>query len=305
MSRRGWLLFAAVSVLWGIPYLLIKVAVEDMHPTVIVFVRTALAAVLLLPIAAARGQFTVLRGHWRLIAGFAVIEIALPFTLISMAETTLSSSLTGLLIAMVPLLAAVGARVMGLDHRIGPVRITGLLLGLAGVALLVGVDLRGAQLLAALAVAGAALGYTIGPIILNTRLAHLPGTGVIALSLAISALALLPFAVLNRPTEPVSGQAWGAVAVLGVVATALALLAFSALIAEVGTSRSAVITFVNPIIALTLGVALLDEHITTGMLIGFPLVIAGSVLATRSQQPPPAAAQPSDVPTGGRSLTHP
>lgn len=294
MSRRGWLLFAAVSVLWGIPYLLIKVAVEDLHPTVIVFARTALAAVLLLPIAALRGQLGALRGHWRLIPVFAVVEIAVPFTLISTAETRLSSSLTGLIIAMVPLLAAVGARVMGLDDRIGPTRVAGLLLGLAGVALLVGVDLRGAQLLAALAVTGAAIGYVIGPLILDTRLSHLPGTALIAVSLAVSAVLLAPFAVVNRPTGPVSQQAWGAVAVLGVVATAVALLAFSALIAEVGTSRASVITFVNPIIALALGVGLLDEQVTAGMLIGFPLVIVGSVLATRRGRRLPASRPPQD-----------
>lgn len=294
MSRRGWLLFAAVSVLWGIPYLLIKVAVEDLHPTVIVFVRTALAAALLLPIAALRGQLGALRGHWRLIPLFAVVEIAVPFTLISAAETRLTSSLTGLLIAMVPLLAAVGARLMGLDDRIGPVRITGLLLGLAGVALLVGVDLRGAQLLAALAVAGAAIGYVIGPLILDTQLSHLPVTALIAVSLAVSAVLLAPFAVLNRPTQPVAPQAWGAVAVLGVVATAVALIAFSALIIEVGTSRASVITFVNPIIALALGVILLNERVTTGMLVGFPLVIVGSVLATRRRRPAAASGQARD-----------
>lgn len=270
-----------MSLLWGIPYLLIKIALTDLHPVVIVFARCALAAALLLPIVAARRQLSGLRGRWGWVVLFAVIEIALPFTLIAAAETRLSSSLTGLLIAMVPLLAAISTRLVGLDSRIGPVRLLGLGLGLAGVALLVGVDLRGPDLVAALAVAGAAIGYTIGPLIIAMKLNTVPSVAAIGMGQAISAIVLAPWALTRWPTESVAPTSWAAVAVLGIVASAVAFIAFFALIAEVGPARASVITYVNPVIALALGVSILGEPVTLGMLVGFPLVIAGSFLATR------------------------
>lgn len=283
-----------MAVVWGIPYLLIKVAVDELHPAVVVALRCALGSLLLLPVALARGGFEGLRGHWRWIALFALVEITAPFLLLSFAEIRLSSSLTGLLVAMVPLLAAVAARLVGLD-RIDARRAVGLLVGLAGVALLVGVDVRGGDLLAVLAVVGAAIGYSAGPIILATRLREVPSLPLTTVALALAAVVVAPWAVVERPAEvaAIGGTAWLSVVALGVVCSAIALLVFFALIAEVGPARAAVITYLNPVVALALGAALLGEAVTLGMIVGFPLVIAGSWLATSSRSPRPAPATPA------------
>jgi drug/metabolite transporter (DMT)-like permease len=283
-----------MAVIWGIPYLLIKVAVDELHPAVVVALRCALGSLLLLPVALARGGFEGLRGHWRWIALFALVEITAPFLLLSFAEIRLSSSLTGLLVAMVPLLAAVAARLVGLD-RIDARRAVGLLVGLAGVALLVGVDVRGGDLLAVLAVVGAAIGYSAGPIILATRLRDVPSLPLTTVALALAAVVVAPWAVVERPAEvaAIGGAAWLSVVALGVVCSAIALLVFFALVAEVGPARAAVITYLNPVVALALGAALLGEAVTLGMIVGFPLVIAGSWLATSRHSPRPAPATPA------------
>jgi drug/metabolite transporter (DMT)-like permease len=283
-----------MAVIWGIPYLLIKVAVDELHPAVVVALRCALGGLVLLPVVLARGGFAGLRGHWRWIVPFALIEITAPFLLLSFAEIRLSSSLTGLLVAMVPLLAALAARSVDLD-RIDARRAVGLLVGFAGVALLVGVDVRGGDLVAVLAVVGAAVGYAAGPIVLATRLRDVPSLPLAAAALALAAVVVAPWAVLERPDPAaVTGAAWLSVATLGVVCSAVALLVFFALIAEAGPARAAVITYLNPVVALALGATLLGEAVTLGMIVGFLLVLAGSWLATsrrsaRAAEPTPAA----------------
>jgi drug/metabolite transporter (DMT)-like permease len=280
MSRRGWILFAAMCVIWGIPYLLIKVAVEELHPTTLVLARTALGALILVPIAFATGQF---RGLWALrgpLVLYTLVEICGPFVLLGYAETHLTSSLTGLLVSAVPLVGAVIARFTGQRERLGPWRLAGLLLGVAGVAALVGLDLGTAQVPALLAMVGVAFGYAIGPVILTRRLSEQPGLGVVAASLAIAALVYLPVGTLQAPDAWPSGDVVAAVTVLAVVCTALAFLVFFRLIAEVGPPRATVITYVNPAVAVLLGVVVLDEAFTLGTAIGFVLVLAGSVLAT-------------------------
>jgi drug/metabolite transporter (DMT)-like permease len=283
-----------MAVVWGIPYLLIKVAVEDLHPAVVVALRCALGSLVLLPVVLARGGFAGLRGHWRWIAFFALIEITAPFLLLSFAEIRLSSSLTGLLVAMVPLLAALAARILGLD-RIGPRRAIGLLVGFAGVALLVGVDVRGGDLLAVLAVVGAAVGYAAGPIVLATRLRDVPSLPLTTAALAVAAVVVAPWAVVEWPSDTVAvpGEAWLSVAGLGLACSAVAFLVFFALIAEVGPARAAVITYLNPVVALALGAALLGEAVTLGMVVGFPLILAGSWLATSRRSARPAPADPA------------
>lgn len=281
MSRRGWTLFIALSVIWGVPYLFIKIAVEDVSPAVLVCLRTALACVVLLPMAL-RGNVlrsVLARPRWVLV--FSVVEVGVPFGLLSVAEQRLSSSLTGLLVAAVPLMVAGLSLALGLADRLDRRRFAGLVVGLLGVAGLVGIDVRGGDLLAALAVLGAAAGYAIGPIIADQKLVGLPSLGVTTVAMGLNALAYLPSAWLTRPTEPVPWRAWGSVAVLGVVCSALAFLVFFALVAEVGPARTSVITYLNPAVAVLLGVGLLDEPLTTGILVGFPLVLLGSWLATR------------------------
>ncbi|MGF1645661.1 MAG: DMT family transporter [Kineosporiaceae bacterium] len=301
MSPRGWVLFATMAVVWGIPYLLIKVAVEELHPAVVVALRCALGSLVLVPVVLARGGFAGLRGHWRWIVGFALVEITAPFLLLSFAEIRLSSSLTGLLVAMVPLLAALAARLVGLD-RLDTRRAVGLIVGFAGVALLVGVDVRGGDLLAVLAVVGAAVGYSTGPIILATRLRDAPSLPLTAAALALAAVVVAPWAVVEWPADAVAvtGTAWVSVAALGVVCSAVALLVFFALIGEVGPARAAVITYLNPVVALALGAGLLGEEVTPGMVVGFLVVLAGSWLATSRRSPSPGPVTPPEAATPAR-----
>ena len=282
MSRRGWLLFAAMCVIWGIPYLLIKVAVEDMSPAMLVLGRTVIAAALLLPIAAVRGELRVLRGYWVPLLAFAGIEIALPWVLLGAAETELSSSLTGLLIAATPLVAVLIARTTGDRQRFGLHTGVGLLLGVVGVGAIVGVSLEGASTVPLVEIAAVAVCYAVGPAILQRWLAGLPALGVIAASLAVTAVVYAPIAAFSIPEQTPSAEALGSVVGLAVICTALAFVLFFALIAEVGPVRSTVITYVNPAVAAVLGVAILDERFTLGMAVGFVLVLAGSVLATRA-----------------------
>ncbi len=281
MSRRGWVLFLALSVIWGLPYLFIKIAVVDLSPSVVVWGRVALAALLLLPVAAYRGMLPALRPYVGWIVVFAAVEIAVPFWMLGWAETRISSSLAALLVAGVPIVAAVMATLLGLDDRLTGMRVVGLLIGVAGVGFLVGLDVRGAQWLAVAAVGLTVLGYALGPIIVSTRLVGAPSLAVIATALLLNAAWYTPVAWVQRPTGPVPAIAWWAVVVLGVVCTALAFLVFFALVDEVGPTRMTVITYLNPAVAVLLGVVVLGEPLTLGILIGFPLVLLGSWLATR------------------------
>jgi drug/metabolite transporter (DMT)-like permease len=280
MSRRGVLLFAAMCVIWGIPYLLIKVAVEDLSPSMLVLARTSIAALILLPIALARRELRPLVPHWLPLLAFAAIEIALPWVLLGAAETKISSSLTALLIATVPLVATVIALTTGDRERPEAQTLLGLIVGMVGVAAIVGVNVEGG-VVPIVQVILVAVCYAVGPVILQRWLAHLPALGVIAASLAVTAVAYVPIVVLGSAGEAPSAQAVGAVLGLAVVCTALAFLLFFALIAEVGPVRATVITYVNPAVAALLGVAILDEHFTVGMGVGFAFVLAGSVLATQ------------------------
>jgi drug/metabolite transporter (DMT)-like permease len=283
MSRRGWALFVALGVIWGVPYLFIKVAVDDLSPAAVVFGRTLLAAVLLLPLAAARRQLRSLLPAWWWLLLFAALEVCAPFVLLTVAEQQISSSLTGLLVAAVPVMQAVFSRMFGLADRLDRRRLGGLLVGMAGVAALVGIDVRGGSLLAAGAVLLAAACYAAGPLVAAVRLTHLPGLAVSAVAMGVSALVYAPFAAVSAPRRlaDVGTAAWVAVVVLGVLCSAVAFLVFFALLAEVGPSRTTVITYVNPAVAVLLGVLTLGEPVTPGLLLGFPLVLLGSYLATR------------------------
>jgi drug/metabolite transporter (DMT)-like permease len=272
-----------MSVVWGVPYLLIKVAVGELSPVVVVVGRCVIGAVLLLPWTLARRQLRPALRHWRALLLFTVLEMTMPWLLLSWAETRLSSSLTGLLVATVPFVAAVTARLGGDTDRLTPVRVLGMLLGVAGIAVLLGLDLGGAQLGALLAVAAVVVGYATAPVVVSRALPDVPGVAASSIALALTALVYLPVAA-PRLGDAVhaGGRALAAVVVLGVVCTALALALFFALIREAGPQRALVITFVNPAVAVLLGVLLLDEPFTLGIAVGLPLVLLGCVLATRS-----------------------
>lgn len=280
MSRRGWLLFLALGVIWGLPYLLIRIAVREVSPALLVLIRTGGSALVLVPLAQWRGELQPVVRHWRPLVLYTLVEIGVPWFLLFRAERRLSSSLAGLLIAMVPLIAALVAWVTGSD-RIDRTRLAGLLVGVAGVGVLVGFDVGRSDVVAALSIGVVATGYAFGPWLLSRYLTGLPGIGVMAASLAVCAAGYLPFAILNLPTRALSVSVAGSVVALTVVCTALAFPVFFALVGEVGAMRTTVITYVNPAVAVVLGVAVLDEHfgVTTG--VGFLLILAGSFLATR------------------------
>jgi drug/metabolite transporter (DMT)-like permease len=292
MSRRGFLLFAAMCVIWGIPYLLIRVSVKEVSPATLVLARTAIAAALLLPVAAFRRELRPVLAHWFPVLTFAAIEIALPWVLLGAAEQHVSSSLTGLLIAAVPLVGSVIALTTGTRERFGLQRGTGLLLGLAGVGAIVGVNVRGAKIGPLAEIGLVAVCYAVGPFILQRWLADLPALGVIAASLGVTTVAYVPIAAFSLPDRMPSLKVTGSVIALAVVCTAIAFLLFFALIAEIGAVRATVITYVNPAVAAALGVGLLGERFTPGMGVGFALVLAGSVLATRRGADAPATSAP-------------
>ena len=303
MTRRGLALFGAMCVIWGIPYLLIRVAVRDLSPATLVLARTSIAALLLLPIAAFRHELRPIVRQWPAVLAFAGVEIAVPWVLLGAAEQEISSSLTALLIAAVPLIGAVIARTTGERERLGLQSLLGLLVGLVGVATIVGLNLEGAGALPILEVGLVAVCYAVGPAILQRRLAELPALGVIAASLAVTAVVYLPIAAFSFPQEMPSAKVIWSVLGLAVVCTAIAFLLFFALIAEIGSVRATVITYVNPAVAALLGVAILGEHFTTGMAIGFVLVLLGSALATRPGRTRPSESSgyppTADVPSRG------
>jgi drug/metabolite transporter (DMT)-like permease len=281
MTRRGIVLFGLMSVIWGIPYLFIRVAVDEISPAVLVLGRTAIAAAILLPIAVLRVDLRPILARWRWVVAFTVVEVAVPWVMLGAAEQHISSSLAGLLIAGVPLVGATVALVTRGADRFGRGGLVGLLVGFGGVAAIVGGDLGTADPVAFLEIAVVVVGYAVGPAILARRLGGLPAVGIMAVSLALCALVYVPIAAAQWPSTMPSPNVIGAVAILAVVCTAAAFLVFAALIDEIGPVRATVITYVNPGVAAVLGVFVLHEVFTVPMGIGFALVILGSVLATR------------------------
>lgn len=291
MSRRGWILFAAMCLIWGLPYLLIRVAVEDLSPATVVFARTAVGAVVLLPVALWRRSLPALRGHLGWLLAYTAVEVAVPWLLLTAAEQHLTSSLSGLLVAATPLAVVTLGRVVRVEESVDTRRLVGLLVGLCGVAALVGLQLGHIDLVAVLMVGGVAVGYAAGPLLLVRRLSTVPGLAVVTASLSITAVVYLPF-VLVAPPRHVGTHAALSVVTLAIVCTSVAFLVFFALISEVGPSRAIVITYVNPAVAVALGVAVLGEHLTTGIAVGFPLIIAGSVVATARTAATRSASEP-------------
>jgi drug/metabolite transporter (DMT)-like permease len=301
MTRRGALLFGAMAVIWGIPYLFIRVAVRGFEPAVVVSGRTLIGVLVLLPFALRADALRPVLPRWPWILAFAGVEMVLPWYLLTDAERHLSSSLTGLLVAAVPLVGATIAMVGGHEDRMTGVRLVGLGVGLAGVVCLLGLDLDvgSAGWWPVVEVLVVAVCYAVGPVIVARRLAGVPGLGVSTLSLAVAAAVyLLPGVLLLPDKAPEAASVWSVVA-LGVICTALAFVLFYELIGEIGPSRSTVITYLNPAVALVLGVLVLHESVTVGMAVGFPLVLVGSVLATRGASP--AEAPAADAERGVRS----
>jgi drug/metabolite transporter (DMT)-like permease len=283
MSPRAWALFSAMSLIWGMPYLFIKIAVDDgLSPAFVSWSRVILAAVVLCALAHRAGLLHHLRGRYRWVAVYAVVEIAIPFPLIAWGEQYIDSSLAAIIIAAAPLLVALLAIRFDESERVAGMRLVGLLIGFAGVIALVGIDVAGRteELLGALAVLGAALGYAIGPMTLRRHLSDIDPRATMGVSLAMAAVLLTPLTAATFPTEAPTTDALIAVIVLGLVCTAAAFVIFGSLIAEVGAGKALVITYVNPVVALALGVAILDESPGIGAIAGLLLILAGSWLST-------------------------
>ena len=288
MSTRGWALFAAASVIWGIPYLFIKIAVDELSPSVVAWSRLALAAAVLLPVAWKLGALRGLRERWRILTVFAAVEMAVPWPLLGFGEVHISSSLAAILVATVPLFVALLATRFDHSERPTLTRFVGMLIGLAGVVALVGIDIGGKrdELLGALAILVVAFLYAIGPMIVKRRLSDLDPLGPVAASLGIAALLVTPLALASLPDSTPSADTFASIAVLGLVCSALGFLVFFRLIAEIGPGRATVITYINPVVALALGVVVLDESVTTGVVVGLLLILAGSWLSTDGRLPP-------------------
>ncbi|MEV6932369.1 DMT family transporter [Dactylosporangium sp. NPDC051485] len=287
MSRRGWILFGAMCVVWGIPYLLIKVAVREIGPAELVFLRTALGALLLLPVALARRELRASLRPWLPLLVYTIIEIGLPWLLLSDAERHVDSSFTGLVIAGVPLVAALIARFGPHAERLSVPRVAGLLVGLAGVALLLGFHATGTGPRPLLELVGVVICYAVGPLIIERWLSDVPRYGVAAASLVVGALLFAPVAVPSLPSlaRHATLRPLLAALALAVICTALAFVLFFALVAEVGGVRATVITFVNPAVAVVLGAMVLGEEVNVLTGVAFALILAGSVLATRRPAP--------------------
>lgn len=288
MSTRAWSLFAAVSLLWGIPYLFIKIAVDDLSPSMVAFGRIAVAFLLLAPYAWRRGALRGLRARWPVLAAYSAVEIAAPWPLIGFGEQKVSSSLTAILIATVPLVVALLALRFDAEERASGMRLVGLVVGFAGVVVLLGLDVAGRpeELVGAGAILVAAVGYAVGPMVIKHRLADLDPLGPVTASMGIAGVLLIPFAATSLPAHAPSAGTVASVLVLGVLCSAAAFLCFFALIAEVGPGRATVITYVNPVVAVALGVTLLGESIGASAVAGLLLILAGSWLSTGGRMPP-------------------
>ena len=279
-------------MIWGVPYFFIKVAVDaGVPPAFVAWARVALGAALLLPFALRRGVLQGLRRRTGAIAGYAACEIAVPFVLIAFGERYVSSSLTAILIATMPLLVALLAVRFSPADRPTGLRLLGLVVGLGGVVALLGVDVAGRpdELLGAALVLVATLGYAAAPIIVSRHLADLDPLGPVAASLVLATIALLPAARAQPPQGMPSPAAVGAIVVLGVVCTVLGLVVFFQLIAEAGPSRASIITYINPLVAVVVGVVALHEHVGAMSLIGLLLILAGSWLAAGGHLEPEAS----------------
>jgi drug/metabolite transporter (DMT)-like permease len=288
MSRRALALFALLSILWGVPYLLIKVAVAEVSVPFLVFARAALGALVLLPVAMKQGGFAPVMRHWRPVLAFAVVEMIVPWGLIVHGELRLNSSTAGLLVAATPIIAVFLGRFRRDPEPVSVARLAGLLLGLGGVATLAAPHLGG-DLVSVIEVLLAAACYAVGSMIAARWLDDVPAVPMTAACLAIAALAYALPAFTDGPAAWPSTQANAAIVALGVACTAVAFASFFLLIREVGSERAVVITYVAPAVAIASGVAVLGEPFDGRLLMAFALILGGSWLATSSSTRQPLA----------------
>ena len=283
MTRRGLILFLILGVAWGVPYALIKISLTELSPVKVVLARSAIAAVILIPVCAVRGELGPVLRHWRPLLAYTLIEIILPWFFLSTAEQRLPSSTAGLLLAAVPLVSVGAAVVLRRAVRFTVTNWIGILVGMAGVAALVGLDVAGSDLIAVAEIAVTVVGYATAPIIVSRWMNDVPGIGLAGLSLGITAIVYVPLVVLSHswPTRMPSGRVITSILVLAVVCSAIAFVVLFSLIREIGPVRATAITYVNPAVAIVAGVIFLGEQVTVWTIVGFVLVLSGSWLVTR------------------------
>jgi drug/metabolite transporter (DMT)-like permease len=276
-----------MALLWGIPYLLIRIAVRQLEPGIVVFGRTAPASLLLLPLVLYRRQFGLILKHAWWILVFGVVEFGIPWFFMSTAERHISSSLTSLIICGVPLVGIVVARFTSAHEAITGHRLIGLALGALGVGCLVGLDLGHGSLPWIAMMGIVCLGYAAGPIILGTTLRDVPGPVIVCGATGMVALGWLPYFATHVPHH-VNHETWLSMATLSVACTTGAFLAFFALVKEAGPTRPMVVVYANTAIAVLLGILFLHERVTLGIALGFPLIVAGSYFGTRRSAKEPS-----------------
>lgn len=284
MRWRVGATFAALCVIWGVPYFFIKVALTEVPPLGVAWARIALGATVLLPVAWHRGSLRGLGQHKRPVLAYAFAELIIPFALISVGEQWVSSSLTGILIATVPMMVILLSPLFGVRERLSMRRLCGLVIGLVGVVTLLGLDAVDGVLgwVGVACIVLATLGYAIATLIVQRHLAGADELGAVATSLGIATIVLLPTTLWSLPGRVPSLLVLTSLVVLGVVCSALALWLFVYLIAQIGAARAAVITYVNPAVAALLGVMVLHEPFGPGAVLGLALILLGSWLATHS-----------------------
>lgn len=301
MHRRAWILIGVLAALWGASYMFIKVGLDDdLDPTVIVFLRTLLGALVLAPVAVAWRAFGPVRARLGWVAALAVVQVAVPFVLISVGQEHISSSLAGILVSSAPIFTALLA--LGFDpaERSTGWRLVGIVVGIAGVALLFGVDLTGGteELLGGAAVLLASLGYAVGAMLIKHRLPGVPPVGIAATTMAIAALAMLPLAAFAVPSHGVEPATVGAMLALGAGGTGLAFLIYYTLIADVGPARATIVAYIAPGFAVLYGATLLDETVTLATIAGLALILLGSWLGAEGRLPRRGAKITQPEPTG-------
>jgi drug/metabolite transporter (DMT)-like permease len=284
VSRRAWIAFVTVAILWGIPYLLIRVADAEVSPVCIAWVRLVVAAIVLLPLAAARGGLGRARGRWRWVLLLGAYYMALAWTLIPLAERVLASSLTAIVIAGVPIVVTV----MNLRReRPSPARIAGLVVAFVGVAVLVGlaIGVQPSQLFALGCLLVVLLCYAAGPVMTSRKLGDIDPVATSALAAGFAALILTPVVAFQLPSRAPSGPVLLSLAALGLLCSAVALVAWFTLIRDAGPGRAAIVIYLNPAVAVVAGVLVLRERIGPASIAGLALILAGSWLATRGRLP--------------------
>ncbi len=294
MTRRGFILFALLGVAWGIPYLLIKIAVRELDPAMLVLIRMALAAVILLPVAAVRGELATVLRRWRPLLAFTIAEMVVPQFLLGSAEERLPSSTTGLLIAAVPLAGVGVAFLLGRPERLAPLNWLGIAFGMAGVAALVGFAVSGSDLGAFGEVLLVVVGYALGPAILAKWMQGLPGTGIMAIGVTLTTVVYAPVVAATHswPSAWPSASVIVSVVLLAVVCSAVVYTIMGAVVAVGGPVRPTTVTYVNPAVALIAGAVVLGEPVTAWSVVGFALILAGCYLVAARKTSSPGHRKP-------------